>query len=250
MPHLIIGHGFPSGIIIIIIISSSSIIIIIIIVSINIIIIIIIIIITIVIITNIGTVQRRSSWAPCKDGAHASRSAKPVFRRLEVCLRRCALAGVSFSMLSLGWYSEFQHVFKSAEKAEHSEAPGHSYEGTPEAAWCLFAFLARCVPFAPALRCVSHLTRSIWSRAFPPAHARSSHAAEIGVSRKTQESCFVPHGAYFCKNKSLRNKHTRGFGNRRLAKKTERGLGKLNVCFSEQSPRQEIDVYDRQTTVK
>ena len=39
-----------------------------------------------------------------------------IFRRLEMCLRRCALAGVSFSMLSLGWYSEFHHVFKSAEK--------------------------------------------------------------------------------------------------------------------------------------
>ena len=55
--------------------------------------------------------------------------------RLEVCPRRCALAGVRFSMRSLGWYSEFQHVFKCDEKAEHSETPGRIYDGTPTSAW-------------------------------------------------------------------------------------------------------------------
>ena len=45
--------------------------------------------------------------------------------------RRCALAGVSFSTFSLGWYSQFQHIVNSAEHAEHSETAGHTYEGTP-----------------------------------------------------------------------------------------------------------------------
>ena len=39
-------------------------------------------------------------------------------RRLEVYHRRCAMAGVSFSMLSLGWFLCQQHVQTSAGKAE------------------------------------------------------------------------------------------------------------------------------------
>ena len=58
-----------------------------------------------------------------------------TLRRLEVCPRRCAVAGVSFSTLSLGWCSQFQHVVKSAENAQHSETAGHTYEGTPTTAW-------------------------------------------------------------------------------------------------------------------
>ena len=62
-------------------------------------------------------------------------------RRLEVCPRRCALAGVSFSTLSLGSYGQFQHVVKSAENAEHSETAGHTYEGTPTTAGLSYSII-------------------------------------------------------------------------------------------------------------
>ena len=47
-----------------------------------------------------------------------------AIRPLEVCHRRCAKAGVSFSMLSLLFKPLLN---KSAEKAEPSETPRHTY---------------------------------------------------------------------------------------------------------------------------
>ena len=52
-----------------------------------------------------------------------------------MCHRRCSLAGVSFSMLSPGWCVCQQDVEQSAERAEPSETPWHTHDGTPTTAW-------------------------------------------------------------------------------------------------------------------
>ena len=57
-----------------------------------------------------------------------------ISRRLEVCRRRCAMAGVSFSMLCLGSFVCQKHVHKSAERTEPSETPWHTYDDTPTTA--------------------------------------------------------------------------------------------------------------------
>ena len=57
-----------------------------------------------------------------------------LFRRLEVCHRRCAMAGASFNMLSLGWFVCQTHVYTSAEQTEPSETPWHAYDGIPKTA--------------------------------------------------------------------------------------------------------------------
>ena len=62
-----------------------------------------------------------------------------------MCPRRCALKGVSFSTLCLGWYSQIQHVVKSVENAKHSETAGLTYEGTPATAWYMLACLLACL---------------------------------------------------------------------------------------------------------
>ena len=55
-----------------------------------------------------------------------------MFRRLEVCHRRC----VSILLACLAWEDLFANdaVLKSAEKAEPSETPWHAYDGTPTTA--------------------------------------------------------------------------------------------------------------------
>ena len=48
-----------------------------------------------------------------------------------MCHSRCAMAGVSFSMLSLGRFVCQTHVQTSAEYAEPAETPWRTYDGTP-----------------------------------------------------------------------------------------------------------------------
>ena len=56
------------------------------------------------------------------------------FRQLEVCHRRCAMAGVSFSMLSLGGFCLRAFAEQDAELAGPSETPWRTYHGTPTTA--------------------------------------------------------------------------------------------------------------------
>ena len=63
-------------------------------------------------------------------------------RRSEVCRRRCAMVGVRFSVLSMGWFVCQTNVETSTEKAEPSETPWHTYDGTPTTARSLLRRLS------------------------------------------------------------------------------------------------------------
>ena len=66
---------------------------------------------------------RRHRCRPRRQARADHPPAVASFGRLEACHRRCAMVGVSFSMLSLGWFVCQQHVSRSAEKAEPSVTP-------------------------------------------------------------------------------------------------------------------------------
>ena len=59
-----------------------------------------------------------------------------ILRRLEVCHRRCAMAGVSFSMLSLGRCVCQQHVLKRLSLLRHHGSPMMAHLQLPDIRNC------------------------------------------------------------------------------------------------------------------
>ena len=68
-------------------------------------------------------------------GGTSAGEPEPISRRSFVYLIGVPWQGVSFSTFSTGWFVLKQYICKGAERAEHAETAGYTYEGTPTTAW-------------------------------------------------------------------------------------------------------------------